>query len=156
MSLNLSHFKHFTDHHYARHLVIRTDQLEMLVVCWMPGQHTAVHGHGPTDGVVVMQEGCMQNTTFLPNGKQITQVFEAGDIIHTPVGTQHRMANTSDAPAMTLHIYAPPLGEAYKNPDLGYANERNIQELQLPDEIRRYIMASPTVLDAMAAETYTI
>ena len=156
MSLNLNHFKHFTEHHYARHLVLRTDNLEILVVCWMPGQLTPFHGHGPTDGVVVMLEGCMQNTNIMPDGKRITQVFEAGDIIHSPVGTTHRMANTSDDPAISLHLYAPPLGEEYKNPDLGYANDIETQEMQLPDEVRRFVMARPQVLDALTCDSYSI
>lgn len=161
MSLNLKNFKHFTENQYARHLVIRTDNIEMLVVCWMPGQITALHGHGPTDGIVTVLEGQMQNTNVMPSsdlkeGKKITRVYQAGDILHTPVGVSHRMANTSDAPAMTLHVYAPPLGDEYRNPDLGYANDIDTKEMHLPDEIRRYLMASPTVSGMLETDSYCI
>lgn len=156
---NLSQFKQFVaEQPYTRHLVLKTPNMEILVVCWLPNQHTPFHGHGPTDGVVTVVEGTITNTTIpaaSANGSQpachITTTHRAGDICHTPVGAQHRMANTSDEPAVTLHFYAPPLGPAYTNPDLGYANSDDITEHQLPDELIRVVMANPGVHAAMRA-----
>lgn len=158
---NLSDFNLFNDNHYSRHLVLKTPNMEILVVCWQPGQGTAFHGHGPTDGVVTVLQGQMQNTAiFSPEhpsgGRHITTLHNAGDICHSPVGSQHRMLNISPDPAITLHFYAPPLGDEYLNPDLGYANHIETQEVQLSDAAIRIVMASSITQKALTDLCYSI
>lgn len=158
---NLNQFKKLiAEQPYSRHLVLKTANMEILVVCWRPNQHTAFHGHGPTDGVVTVLEGTITNTTVpADGGKHITTTHHAGDICHSPVGTQHRMANTTSQLAITLHFYAPPLGPEFTNPDLGYANTEDITEQQLSDDMIRVLLANPGVTEAMnlaKAGGYTI
>ncbi len=150
--LNLNDFQSFDENRYARHLVLKTDNMEVLVVCWMPGQGTAIHGHGPTDGVVVVLEGEIRNLNIHPDGHQEASVWRKGDILHTPVGFRHQMTNQSAEKCITLHIYAPPLAPEYLNPDLGYSNEVRVKEIQLPDEMVRYIMACPSRLREQMAD----
>ncbi len=158
---NLSDFNQFTENAYTRHLVLKTPNMEILVVCWAPGQVTATHGHGPTDGVITVLEGHMQNTNIYPashasGGKHVSKVHGPGDVCHTPVGCQHRMHNVSDKPAITLHFYAPPLGDEYRNPDLGYANDVETHDIQLSDEAIRIVMACNNTQKALNELAYTI
>jgi predicted metal-dependent enzyme (double-stranded beta helix superfamily) len=154
--LNLSDFTQFDDQRYARHLVLKTGNMEVLVVCWLPGQGTPFHGHGPTDGLVLVVEGEICNTDILPDGRQVSSTRRKGDICHTPVGYQHRMANHSNDRCITMHVYSPPLGEAFLNPDLGYSNEVTVEEIQLPDEMVQVLMASPARLKQQGDSTYSI
>jgi predicted metal-dependent enzyme (double-stranded beta helix superfamily) len=141
--LNLSAFKEFQDSHYTRHLVLQSERLEILVVCWRPGQCSPVHGHGPSDGIMIMLEGSLVNTTFPPNGERtITTVWQPGDVGHTPVGYQHEVKNTSDKDVMSLHIYAPPLNRELQGADMGYHNTVTPHEITLPNEVVRYLLGA--------------
>lgn len=140
--LNLQALKAFKDNHYARNLVFRSANVEILVVCWRPGQGSPVHGHGPSDGLMIMLEGEMTNTTYLPNGQKITTVWREGDVGHTPIGAQHEVKNTSNRNVVSLHIYAPPLQRDLQGADLGYHNNVFPKEVTLPNEVVRYLLGS--------------
>jgi hypothetical protein len=58
------------------------------------------------------------------------------------VGVQHQISNHSDKELVTLHIYAPPLNRELQGFDLGYANDVEIQEVQLPEQTVKYLVAS--------------
>lgn len=36
---------HFSQDFYTRNLILRTDDFELLVLCWEPGQITPIHNH---------------------------------------------------------------------------------------------------------------
>lgn len=38
-------YVNFCDHKYARNLVNANDMLEMMVICWLPGQVSPIHNH---------------------------------------------------------------------------------------------------------------
>ncbi len=141
MTVNLNHLKLFQDNNYARNLVLKTDNLEIIVVCWKPGQASPVHGHGPSDAVMVILEGEMSYTNFFPDGRKVSGVWQAGDVGHCPVGVQHQIANRSEQDLVTFHIYSPPLQTRFQGFDLGYANEVQLHEVQLPQDVIRILMA---------------
>jgi quercetin dioxygenase-like cupin family protein len=138
--LNLQALKEFQENHYARNLVFRSDNVEILVVCWKPGQGSPIHGHGPSDGLMIILEGEITNTTYTADGRKITTVWSEGDVGHTPVGAQHEVKNTSDRDVVSLHIYAPPLQRELQGADLGYHNNVYPKEVTLPGEIVRYLL----------------
>ena len=110
--LNLDTLKQFQDDHYSRHLVLRSPNVEILVVCWRPGQGSPIHGHGPSDGVMVILEGEIANTSYYADGRKISTVWRAGDVGHSPVGVKHEVKTTSDKNVVSLHSYAQPLDRA--------------------------------------------
>lgn len=140
--LNLQALKDFKDSHYSRHLVFRSGNVEILVVCWRPGQGSPIHGHGPSDGLMIILEGEITNTTYYANGQKVTTVWQEGDVGHTPIGAQHEVKNTSNKDVMSLHIYAPPLERELQGADLGYHNDVLPQEVTLPNEVVRYLLGT--------------
>ena len=140
--LNLQALKEFKENHYARHLVFRSSNVEILVVCWRPGQGSPIHGHGASDGLMIILEGEITNTSYLPNGQKITTVWGEGDVGHTPVGAQHEVKNTSDKDVVSLHIYAPPLERELQGPDMGYHNSVQPKEVPLPNDVVRYLLGT--------------
>ncbi len=140
--VNLNELKHFYQQNYARHLVVKSQNVEIILVCWMPGQGSPIHGHGPSDSVIVILEGELAYTNYYPDGKTISGVLKPGEVAHAPVGVQHQISNHSDKELVTLHIYAPPLNRELQGFDLGYANDVEIQEVQLPEQTVKYLVAS--------------
>jgi len=49
----------FKDGTYWRHGVCRNESVEMLVLCWRPGQRTVIHDHNGSQGAVLVQQGAM-------------------------------------------------------------------------------------------------
>ncbi|GIX47619.1 MAG: cysteine dioxygenase [Candidatus Tectimicrobiota bacterium] len=102
---------------YARHLVYRHPQGRYVLVAmvWQPGQGTPIHDHGGVWCVEGVYRGRMQVTQY-----EVTPL-EAGRVRVTAVRTltaglgnvgalippheYHRMANTGDDTAVTLHVY---------------------------------------------------
>jgi predicted metal-dependent enzyme (double-stranded beta helix superfamily) len=78
---------------------------------WLPGQATGWHDHAGTSGVLVVARGELEERVSVLNGV-FTQVR------HIPEGSARRMgrrqvhnlANVSLAPAVSIHVYSPPLG----------------------------------------------
>ena len=54
----------FKDGNYWRHRVCRNEFVEMLVLCWRPGQRTPIHDHNGSHGGVKIFEGLLWETTF--------------------------------------------------------------------------------------------
>jgi cysteine dioxygenase len=61
--LDLQPYFGFKEGNYWRHRVCRNEAVEMLVICWRPGQKTPIHDHNGSHGVVRVQQGLMAETT---------------------------------------------------------------------------------------------
>lgn len=140
--LTLDALKQFKDNHYARHLVFKSDHVEILVVCWRPGQGSPIHGHDNSDGLMIILEGEITNTSYEPDGRKVTTVWGPGFVGHTPVGTRHEVTNRSDSDVVSLHVYAPPLKRELQGADMGYHNTVLPQEVQLSDDVIRFYLGA--------------
>lgn len=98
---------------YARN-ILTLEPLEAVLIHWPPGVRSAVHHHEGFYGYVVVLEGMLQDRTFTYRDKvlkedRVLQAF-AGGIIDEPDGVIHELGNIDpDQPAVTLHLYYPPL-----------------------------------------------
>jgi quercetin dioxygenase-like cupin family protein len=140
--LNLQMLKQFQENQYARQLIFKSGNVEILIVCWCPGQASPIHGHGPSDGLMIILEGELVNTTYHPNGQKVSTVWRQGDVGHTPIGSQHEVKNTSNDNVVSLHVYAPPLERELQGADMGYHNTVLPQEVTLPNEVVRYFLGA--------------
>jgi predicted metal-dependent enzyme (double-stranded beta helix superfamily) len=142
--LNLEALKQFKENHYARHLVFKSDHVEILVVCWRPGQGSPIHGHGNADGLMIILEGEITNTSYFPDGRKVSSIWGPGFVGHTPLGVEHEVVNRSDNDVVSLHVYAPPLKRELQGADMGYHNTVLPQEVTLPNEVIRYYLGAAT------------
>jgi cysteine dioxygenase len=115
--LELKPFLGFKDGNYWRHRVCRNDAVEMLVICWRPGQKTPIHDHNGSHGVVRVQQGLMWETMFSydeAKGLQYQSGRECptGEVTGAAVPDIHQLGNpdVSGQDLITIHVYAPPLG----------------------------------------------
>jgi len=107
----------FKERTYWRHLVCRNDVVEMLVLCWKPGQRTVIHDHNGSVGAVMVQSGVLWETMFNfdeVKGLRYNSVSEhqTGAITGADVPDIHQLGNpdVSEKNLVTIHVYSPPLG----------------------------------------------
>ncbi|MEB3196245.1 MAG: cysteine dioxygenase family protein [Candidatus Sericytochromatia bacterium] len=112
----------FSTENYARHVIYRDEAVEVICLCWMPGQGTPVHNHGRSFGVVCVHEGILACTGFRrldSAGEPGRAELEATTLVYATSGTRlldrvgstHRLSNPAhlNEPAVSLHFYAGPL-----------------------------------------------
>jgi cysteine dioxygenase len=102
---------------YCRHRVMRNEHVEMLVLCWKPGQRTPIHDHNGSHGAVFVHEGIMWETTFEYDAEQglgykAHRELRHGGLTGSELPDIHQLGNpdVSGQDLITIHIYAPPLG----------------------------------------------
>ena len=121
----------FCDDHYARNLICRTAQFELLVLCWKPGQASTIHDHAGSLNVTRLYLGELTSRQFRRRGggRGVSEVggTTSGELPRGPVeltdeqviagsgaatvdrGEIHQLANESGSELITVHLYAPPL-----------------------------------------------
>ena len=115
--LEIEPFLGFKEGNYWRHRVCRNQAVEMLVICWRPGQKTPIHDHNGSHGVVRVHKGLLWETTFCyeeERGLSYNRGRECptGTVTGAGVPDIHQLGNpeVSGQDLITVHVYAPPLG----------------------------------------------
>jgi cysteine dioxygenase len=110
-------FKGFKAGNYCRHRVMRNEFVEMLVLCWKPGQRTPIHDHNGSHVSVLVHEGVLWETTFdydPEDGLSYTahRELRTGGLTGSELPDIHQLGNpdVSGQDLITIHVYAPPLG----------------------------------------------
>ena len=114
---DLQRYIGFKEKNYWRHRVCKNDAVEMLVLCWRPGQRTPIHDHNGSHGVVKVQQGVLWESNFgYEEGRGLLykhgRECQSGEITGAGVPDIHQLGNpeVSGQDLITIHIYAPPLG----------------------------------------------
>ena len=100
---------------YTRNCICRTDEYEMILLCWGKGDVTPIHGHGGQKCWVYQIEGQITETRYekMPDG-QLTEVnrmqLNPGKLtyMNNTMG-YHKLNNDTNGRAMTLHVYVLPI-----------------------------------------------
>ena len=112
----LSAFERFDPESYCRNRIFSNGFVDLLLLCWKPGQKTPIHDHsGSVCGVYVMR-GEASEIGFSPSGlgplvPTGTHTVAAGSITVSSHDDTHVVANyaKSGEELVTLHCYSPPL-----------------------------------------------
>lgn len=104
---------------YARNLVLRTPEVELLVLCWRPGQQSTIHDHAGSLNSIRVHSGRLTARLFTPaagasQGRgpvalTSEDLVAAGELTGLDRGGIHQLANRSAQDLVTVHLYAPPL-----------------------------------------------
>ena len=126
----------FKEGNYFRHRVFRNKHVEMLVLCWRPGQRTPIHDHNGSHGGVKVWQGVLWETTFQFDATRGLEYKAArdlatGSVTGSDVPDIHQLGNpdVSGQDLITVHIYAPPLGVLHT-----YKPGSQKIDLYIPDE----------------------
>jgi uncharacterized NAD(P)/FAD-binding protein YdhS/quercetin dioxygenase-like cupin family protein len=95
----------FSPDRYVRQLLHRQENFELRLLCWLPGQSSALHSHGRSHCAFRVIAGRASELKL----HQGHQELSAGEVSQTLPGEIHQIANLGDQPLITLHLYAPPL-----------------------------------------------
>lgn len=114
----LSAFENFESDYYARNRIFSNQFVDLLLLCWRPGQRTPIHDHArSTCGVYVMRGEAIE-IGFSPSGlgpliPTGSHTVSAGNITVSSDDDIHLVANYSKSgeDLVTLHCYSPPLGQ---------------------------------------------
>ena len=112
-------FCHFNQDFYTRNLIARTDDFEILTLCWEPGQISPVHDHAGSDGWIHCMDGAIEEVWYehsvdgdekahFKKGRAATLTPGAMGYINDDLAW-HTVGNPAETRAVTLHVYSPPI-----------------------------------------------
>lgn len=101
---------------YTRHILHTEPRFSVVAVVWQPGQLTEIHDHIAWCTFVVLQ-GVEYETLYRDHGDHLSEIGrvanQVGDVSgFAPPGDIHRVHNTGDETAISLHVYGADLSES--------------------------------------------
>ncbi|MBV8541750.1 MAG: cysteine dioxygenase family protein [Pseudonocardiales bacterium] len=101
-----------TDTRWYR-LLERTEQQEVWLLSWLPGQGTYPHDHGPASGAFAIAAGMLtERVVAAQPGRpavEVTRELAAGCCRAFGPHYVHQLTNTATTPAVSVHVYTPSL-----------------------------------------------
>lgn len=79
------------------------------LICWMDDQDTGYHDHDVSAGAVAVLGGRVREERLTIGARPRTRTFAAGEAFHFSSSDIHRVCHAGSDPAVTLHVYSPPL-----------------------------------------------
>jgi predicted metal-dependent enzyme (double-stranded beta helix superfamily) len=105
----LSLVRYDASERWYRRLVL-TEQYEVWLLSWLPGQQTGFHDHGPSAGAFAIALGRLRERAA-PAGRAdaIAKTVLRGAVRSFGPDYIHDVRNDSAQPAVSIHAYSPPL-----------------------------------------------
>jgi hypothetical protein len=85
------------------------EHLTAWLICWMDEQDTGFHDHDISAGAVSVVSGRVCEERLAIGGEPRKRNFVVGDAFHFAPADIHRVRHSGSDPAVTLHVYSPPL-----------------------------------------------
>jgi len=109
------------------------------LICWMDDHDTGFHDHDVSAGAVAVVGGRVCEERLAIGGEPRRRTFSAGDAFHFSPADIHRVRHAGSDPAVTLHVYSPPLARmgAYEIDDDGVLARHPMassEELRPPED----------------------
>jgi hypothetical protein len=83
---------------------------EAWLMSWLPGQRTGMHDHGDSAAVIAVAFGELHEHTVAPNGTDtLVHVIGTDRVRIWGARNVREILNPGDAPAVSVHVYAPPV-----------------------------------------------
>jgi predicted metal-dependent enzyme (double-stranded beta helix superfamily) len=79
------------------------------LICWSEDHDTGYHDHDVSCGAVSVVGGRVREERLTIDGSSRDRAFAAGDSFHFSAADIHRVRHAGADPAVTLHVYSPPL-----------------------------------------------
>jgi predicted metal-dependent enzyme (double-stranded beta helix superfamily) len=79
------------------------------LICWMDDHDTGFHDHDVSAGAVAVVGGRVREERLAIDGPPRDRIFGPTQSFHFSAADIHRVRHTGVDPAVTLHVYSPPL-----------------------------------------------
>jgi hypothetical protein len=88
--------------------IYRDRRVDVWLISWLPAQGTQLHDHGGSSGSFTVLSGALAEATVA--GSELHDHHRTvGDSVGFGAHYVHDVRNLSDAPAVSVHAYSPPL-----------------------------------------------
>jgi predicted metal-dependent enzyme (double-stranded beta helix superfamily) len=106
------------------------DHLTAWLICWMEDHDTGFHDHDISSGAVAVLGGRVREERLAIDGEPRNQTYGVGESFHFAASDIHRVRHVGDGPAVTLHVYSPPLLRmgAYEIADDGVLRRHTVSQ----------------------------
>ncbi|MGM0636540.1 MAG: cysteine dioxygenase [Bacteroidota bacterium] len=110
-------YAEFSPDTYTRNCIARTDDFELLLLCWEELQETDIHCHNGEECWVYLAQGKIREKRFVE--KQKNEIEQTADVkmqqerlsyMNDDMG-YHSLHNIAKGRTMTLHLYVGPIDE---------------------------------------------
>jgi len=110
----------FIDARYARNTIFENEHFELVLICWKPGQASAIHDHGESLCLYLVIEGEFEERLFELGAdgeprQTGARTWKTGDITLATGPDVHQLVNAGPDNLITVHVYSPPLKQTSKN-----------------------------------------
>jgi predicted metal-dependent enzyme (double-stranded beta helix superfamily) len=89
--------------------LLSDEHLTAWLICWMDDHDTGFHDHDISSGAVAVVGGRVREERLTIGGEPHSRSFAAGEAFHFSPSDIHRVRHSGSDPAVTLHVYSPPL-----------------------------------------------
>ena len=89
--------------------LISDEHVTAWLICWMEDHDTGFHDHDVSSGAVAVLGGAVREERLAIDGPPRRRTFAAGGSFHFSAADIHRVRHAGADPAVTLHVYSPPL-----------------------------------------------
>ncbi len=114
--------------------LLRHDERVMAwVISWMDDHDTGFHDHDVSAGAVAVARGRIREERLCVGREPVSRVYSAGGVVDFNASDIHRVSHEPGEPAVTIHVYSPPLwrmgayvvepGGTLRRESLSYAEE---------------------------------
>lgn len=89
--------------------LLRDSHLDVWLICWSEDHDTGFHDHDLSAGAVAVVDGAVREERLVLGGAPARRVASAGESFDFGASDIHRVLHHGDRPAVTIHVYSPPL-----------------------------------------------
>jgi len=96
----------FNKYNYNKNIIYRNTIFEIIIISWLPGQYTSLHGH-PENGCLMKVLYGTLNETLLNKKTYKETMINTNEVMFIK-NNKHIISNVSNKCSISIHIYSPP------------------------------------------------
>ncbi len=104
----IEHVRHDASQRQYEEL-LSDEHLTAWLICWMDDHDTGFHDHDVSAGAVAVLSGAVCEERLTIDGPPRRRTASVGESFHFSPADIHRVRHAGSGPAVTLHVYSPPL-----------------------------------------------
>ncbi len=114
---DLEPYVFYSIEYYTRNLIYHSPLYELVLLCWMPGQKTPIHGHEGEKCWMRVIDGSLQVSNYSKASPLDGGGLKQDLVAQVPAGSvegpffTNQVANITDHKSISLHLYARPFYE---------------------------------------------
>ena len=97
----------FNNYKYSKNIIYSNTIFEIIMISWLPGQYTKLHGHPKNGCLMKVLYGTLNEILFSTNKTYTETKINTNEITFIK-NNKHIISNISNKCSISIHIYSPP------------------------------------------------